>query len=87
MDSGWITPDMWSNPYIQGLLAKKGHGFSSGKWNDRYFRLQGHRLFYFKTSLTEKLHGNIPLNGAVLTTEGLLQLLFPMLMLLIICFY
>lgn len=58
------TPDMWSNPDLQGHLTKQGHIVRN--WKTRWFILQHNKLFYFKEPPTKwitKPTGSIYLNG------------------------
>lgn len=41
-----LEPVMWSKPDKQGELKKKGHVVHN--WKNRWFILQGDKLYYFK---------------------------------------
>jgi len=62
---------MWTFPDKEGYMMKRGHGLKKKKWTQRYLRLKGYRLFYFKDETDTNVEGHIPLNGCKIISMGL----------------
>ena len=61
---GWRS-EWWSNPVRQGILRKQGHVVKN--WKERWFVLQGDKLFYFKNRAEQKPQGCIVCKGTYVT--------------------
>eukprot|EP01119_Soliformovum_irregulare_P024043 TRINITY_DN8539_c0_g1_i1.p1 TRINITY_DN8539_c0_g1~~TRINITY_DN8539_c0_g1_i1.p1 ORF type:complete len:1005 (+),score=242.40 TRINITY_DN8539_c0_g1_i1:52-3066(+) len=65
--NGQISPDLWSNPGMQGDMERQGSDLRK-KWTNYWFILQHNKLFYFKSKPTkfneeQLLKGSIYLRG------------------------
>merc|ERR1711991_345162 len=64
-DNGGWNPMWWSNPAKEGMLRKKGHFVKN--WKERWFVIQGDKLFYFKNKSDPKPQGCLVLKGTYVT--------------------
>jgi hypothetical protein len=70
VETGWISPEHWQDPTLQGMLRKKGgKGHINKKWQERYFRLKNDSLFWFKDAKSDVLRGHVPLKGCTLEAD------------------